>query len=274
MTEVVGNWLEKTGPIITSMPDISLKHYAARVEIPLETLRKYVCTDVGKRRVLGNSSGKKQLLNNNVQGFSVDMMRARDRGNDAMTKTQAMDMIQDLAPNLKRTQIRRAFDRNVRPANKHVLTGLVKAQATTVKRSAITVPQQFRWHTAVDRAFDFLREKNSGLTIDGKTFGEVAPHFILGGDETSLQASNGDVTIIGDKLKKKHEVSPSQPTPSTPPRPTPCHHLDLIPPLPNPTDHDCWLAPQYHALPIRLCSWHGWANCLPPCRQEQKGCLH
>lgn len=32
------------------------------------------------------------------------------------------------------------------------------------------------------------------------------PHFIFGGDETGLQASNGDVKIIGDKGKKKHEV--------------------------------------------------------------------
>ena len=32
------------------------------------------------------------------------------------------------------------------------------------------------------------------------------PHFVWGGDETGLQASNGDVKIIGDKEKKKHEV--------------------------------------------------------------------
>ena len=32
------------------------------------------------------------------------------------------------------------------------------------------------------------------------------PNFIFGGDETGLQASNGDVKIIGDKCKKKHEV--------------------------------------------------------------------
>lgn len=31
-------------------------------------------------------------------------------------------------------------------------------------------------------------------------------HFVFGGDETGLQASGGDVRIIGDKAKKKHEV--------------------------------------------------------------------
>ena len=39
-----------------------------------------------------------------------------------------------------------AFDR-MRPEFKEELTGIVKAQPTTTKRSAITVEQQFRWHT-------------------------------------------------------------------------------------------------------------------------------
>jgi hypothetical protein len=34
-----------------------------------------------------------------------------------------------------------------------------------VKRSAVTVAQQFRWHTAVELAFDFLRRVNTGLTM-------------------------------------------------------------------------------------------------------------
>ena len=57
----------------------------------------------------------------------------------------------------------------------------------------------------VEEAFTFLREQNTGLTPDGKSFGEVMPHFIFGGDETCLQASSGDVKVIGDKDKAKHE---------------------------------------------------------------------
>ena len=67
--------------------------------------------------------------------------------------------------------------------------------------------QQFRWHTSVDSALDWLRSQNAGTTADGKTFGEVASHFVLGGDETCFLASAGDVSIIGDKGKKKHEVT-------------------------------------------------------------------
>ena len=84
--------------------------------------------------------------------------------------------------------------------------GLFIAQASTVKRSAITVEQQYRWHTTVDQAIQFLRENNTGLTPDGKSFGEVMRYFMFGGDETCFLASNGEVKIVGDKQKLKHEV--------------------------------------------------------------------
>jgi|TARA_B110001469_G_C9301100_1_gene163793 hypothetical protein len=62
----------------------------------------------------------------------------------------------------------------------------------------------------VDQAYDYLREKNTGKTLDGKTFGEVMDCFIIGGDETCLLASDGDVRIIGDKEKVKHQVAASE----------------------------------------------------------------
>ena len=42
---------------------------------------------------------------------------------------------------------------------------------------------------------------------DGRTFGEVMHYFIVGGDETGFQASAGDVRVIGDKRKAKHEIT-------------------------------------------------------------------
>ena len=57
----------------------------------------------------------------------------------------------------------------------------------------------------VDSAYEFLRENNTGKNKDGQTFGEVMPHYFLGGDETCLLASAGDVTVIADKQKAKHE---------------------------------------------------------------------
>eukprot|EP00966_Prymnesium_polylepis_P045141 1045691-Prymnesium_polylepis.1 len=52
----------------------------------------------------------------------------------------------DLQPELMRKTAEYYFDCKIRPAHKNLLTGVVKAEATTSKRSAITVPQQYRWH--------------------------------------------------------------------------------------------------------------------------------
>ena len=57
----------------------------------------------------------------------------------------------------------------------------------------------------VDQSNNLLRKLNTGTTPDGKTFGEVMPHFWIGGGETCLLASNGEVKVIGDAEKLKHE---------------------------------------------------------------------
>lgn len=71
LTEAVNNWLEKKGSIIEAHPDISCKHYSARVEIPFEMFRKYVCSNIGKRRVLGAFVGAKQTLPESSKQFLV-----------------------------------------------------------------------------------------------------------------------------------------------------------------------------------------------------------
>ena len=84
-------------------------HYAAKVAIPFETLRKYVCKDESKRRVLGSSSGKPKLLSADVSQFAVDAMRRRDRANDGLTKLECLDMLSTLEPDLSRPQLRRSL---------------------------------------------------------------------------------------------------------------------------------------------------------------------
>jgi hypothetical protein len=209
MKQAVHDWDGKTGVYLElSEEDRTLAKFAARVEIPYETLRKYVAAEPEKRRELGRSVGKPSNLTPDLQEFTVDVLRRRDRANDGMNRQAGIDMVQDLKPELRRDQAARAFDK-VRKDNKEALTGIVKAQASTTKRSAITVSQQWRWHYTIEGAFDLLRKLNTGVTPDGKTFGEVMPHFVIGGDETGLQASKGDVSIIGDKAKPKHELCTS-----------------------------------------------------------------
>ena len=148
MTAAVENWLGKKGDVYT--PGMEMKRYCELVEIPVETLRKYVVPDTLKRRKPGRSGvgGSGQgLLDEDTAQFLVDTMRRRDRGDDGMGRKESIDMLQDLRPELSRRQVSNQFDRTIRPKYSDVLTGIVKAEATTSKRSQITVAQQYRWHT-------------------------------------------------------------------------------------------------------------------------------
>jgi hypothetical protein len=80
-------------------------------------------------------------------------------------------------------------------------------QATTTKRSAITVPQQFCWLRTYNSCLDDLRQRNLGVcNLKGKIFGELIRHFIFGGNETCMQAcANGVVKVVGSAGRKKHE---------------------------------------------------------------------
>lgn len=183
-----------------------MKRYAALVEIPYKTFQKYARTDKSKRRKLGGSVGRPSLVDEQTAQTIVDTVRRRDRGNDGMSQKQVVDTLQELIPGLTRSQADNTFRRTIRPAHKDELTGIVKAQATTTKRTAITVRQQHRWHLLMDDAIARLHERNTGhCLVTGKPFSEVAHYFLVGGDETCLLASDGEVRIIGDKQKKKHE---------------------------------------------------------------------
>ena len=95
---------------------------------------------------MGCQAGRKRVLSAETSQFVSDTLRRKDRANDGLTRQGGIDLLQDLEPQLTLSQCARAFDRNVRVENKEVLTGIVKAQSSTVKRSAITVQQQWRWH--------------------------------------------------------------------------------------------------------------------------------
>jgi hypothetical protein len=67
--------------------------------------------------------------------------------------------MQELRPDLSPGQLANHWDHTSRA--KAVPDGFlkkntVKAQATTAKRNAITVSQQYRWHCTVDEAYNIL----------------------------------------------------------------------------------------------------------------------
>jgi hypothetical protein len=122
--------------------------FAAMVGIPVGTLKPYIRVDVSKRQKIGQGMGTKALLKPDESAFIVDVVRRADRGNAGMGNMTVLDSLTELRPDLTREQARNAWRKTIRPANNDTLTGIVKAQATTTKRTAITVTQQWRWHVS------------------------------------------------------------------------------------------------------------------------------
>ena len=147
MTKAVEDWDSKTGPFLEDEKTMSLPRYAVLVNIPFPTLAGYVRPDLDKRKDLGMSAGKRPLFSEDEQTFGVDVIRIHDRGNDGLNKRQCIDTLHDMRPDLTRSSVTKTFDRTMRPKYTAELTGIIKANATTVKRTSITVPQQYRWHT-------------------------------------------------------------------------------------------------------------------------------
>jgi hypothetical protein len=143
----------------------------------------------------------------NSQRFVANVIARHDRGNDGKSQSESIDLVQDMNPALSRKQSANLFLRTVRPNNKDILTkNNVKAQATTTKRSAITIPQQYRWMQTYKSALDEIRRRNEGVcNLTGNPFEQVIQHFIFGGDESCMMANDGEVMIVGSTERKKHE---------------------------------------------------------------------
>ena len=142
----VEDWDHKTGEWLSLTPSMSLHMYARCVGISKSVLHKYTHSDPSKRTKLGSHAGKPTLLSEEVQQFGVDVLVRRDRGNEGLNNRAAAELFHDLAPALKLRQVAACLRRSVRPKFRSVLTNIVKAQASTSKRSQITVAQQYRWH--------------------------------------------------------------------------------------------------------------------------------
>ena len=150
LRKAVEDWDNKSGPLFNHLESgmaLPMKDYAASVGMPYKTFHAYARAEIGKRKAMGSSVGKKRVFTDEEEQFVVDVVRRHDRGNDGLNNRQAVDKLHDLRPDMNRKSVMNTFDRTIRPCRKSELTGIVKANSTTVKRTAINVPQQWRWHT-------------------------------------------------------------------------------------------------------------------------------
>ena len=147
LTEAVATWeLEAAKPEKDRM---SVHRFAEVNGIPYTTFQTHITSVIGKRIKLGSGVGKKPLLDSQSKDIIVDVLVRKDRVNRGVGVTGTLDLLEEMHPDLTRKQLDQAFRRTVRPAFSERLTKPVVAQATTTKRTAITVPQQWRWHKVI-----------------------------------------------------------------------------------------------------------------------------
>ena len=147
LTEAVAKWeLEATKPDKDRM---SVHRFAEVNGIPYTTFQTHITSVDGKRIKLGSGVGKKPLLDSQSNDIIVDVLVRKDRVNQGVGVSGALDLLEEMHPDLTRKQLDQAFRRTVRPAFSERLTKPVEPQATTTKRTAITVPQQWRWHKVI-----------------------------------------------------------------------------------------------------------------------------
>ena len=123
-----------------------MRFLAEQRNIPYTTLQTHITSNDAKRIKLGSSVGRKSIIGCASAEIIADVLIRKDRVNQGVGVRGAVDILQEMHPEYNRKQLDQAFRRTVRPIYSERLTNLVAVQNTTTKRTAITVPQQFRWH--------------------------------------------------------------------------------------------------------------------------------
>ena len=116
--------------------------------------------------------------------FVAEILCRLDRANDGASTKEGTDIVIDLVPHLSREQAQRQLTRRVIPEgnNSQILKkNLQKVQAATSHRVNLNIPQQYRWHVAVDDEFKFLRDKTSvSAKNPAKHLGKLWHTLLLG----------------------------------------------------------------------------------------------
>ena len=162
--KAVEEWFAKSGQALDYYDEeVTLSVSNGTISIPYNTLQTYVTKNDEARRTIGASVGMKPLLDRDTQICASNILVWLDRANSGMDPAQYVDLVQELNPELYRKQSSQSFNRTLLKNHPNVLKPKPKvAKATTTKRCAITLPQQYRWQLTFDRTLDELRQRNTG----------------------------------------------------------------------------------------------------------------
>ena len=155
-----------------------LKVLAEKIGTPFLTLKKYLFSDLSKRRVSGDGVGGKSLLHRKYYDFSGQVATRYDRVNNGLARREMIELVKELNLHLDRPAASRQVSRHIIPNEKHsgYIKVFVTTQSTTTDRSAITVDQQFQCHNLVEDQYKILKLRNDGVCpVSGKYFGKIMP---------------------------------------------------------------------------------------------------
>ena len=111
---------------------------------PLTTFREYSLDDKLKRKPIETTHGRSPIFDKKISDFLCQMVIWKDRANQGMIPDEVIAHMQRLNPLLTLEQCTNHFRRTFKKRHKGILkTRVVKAQKTSLRRSQITVEQQY-----------------------------------------------------------------------------------------------------------------------------------
>ena len=143
LEKAISDWLKKEGDTINEQGEeiLDVHEFANKLGIPPQTFYKYICTD--NRKILGDGShGKKKWMTTDNVLFAGCVLARADQENDGLSSKEAVDMIQELAPDITWLAARRQIICYVLPVNSAASVlkkSAQKVQATTSDRTIINV---------------------------------------------------------------------------------------------------------------------------------------
>lgn len=137
LEQAISEWDNKMGDAldINGNPVTSPHIFAAMVEIPYGTLYHYIHPDKSRHARIGNGVGAKTILDETEIHLVGDVLARADHVNKGKSHWEAVDCVQELRPDLSRTQSRQQLTRNILPKN--VERGVLKIWSKHRQRQQI-----------------------------------------------------------------------------------------------------------------------------------------
>ena len=111
MTEALAAWDQEL--LKPKESRMSIHAFAKEFKIPFTTLQMHVTTDESKRIKLGNGVGRKCIIGAEQQDAIVDMFVHKDRTNEAVNVSGALDLLEQMCPESSRKQLDQSLRRTV-----------------------------------------------------------------------------------------------------------------------------------------------------------------